>query len=1531
MIKQFEYIISVDIQNRINGKTEKLSKKIIGEVDINEETYLTEFRIADDQPFFYVQEVIMDYCNENNVNIEDLDILKFSVSSNDPDVIVYFEKANTQELIVRAPIYAYIKNPQGYLLTPGNFSGEAIDKNSIRWTWNIVEGCAYRIYNVNGDVIAHIGVGITEYIEENLTPNTNYTRAIEAYNADEVSPLSEYFTATTLPEETEEDLKPFSVSVIEDVNLTPINEPGRSRYIKSGIGEGDDLKVSISNINEETFSCTATITPCDIISEEEYNEIPFIYRQRSEGEVEKICSFGHIKGELFAFPPSYYDADIYGEVFSPVEIQRPVQLKLTAKANGPAVIQKNGRYSITARAVNQPINVKRTSNINIEFFYETSYDFDYKAEATIQCTKMVPQKIETYEVTLDAPILDAYYVTTMSNPRRLAAYRRFRFMGNMRGEFYWLMGYVDVAPVGDFKENIFSQSYERWFTVTTETINNFINGPSYGKSMYDVERKIVDYLKSIGADSYIDIVEETGIHYGLYDIGDSPKEIAERHAYGQAGLDIYNNQYPSASEYISKNSYRSMFLSAKPVNSSSLTGVYKLDYIHSGNYQRAQSTHTITLDGTNLEDNPYNFPLYTEYSGSVILPPHISMWNSRVKITFDYFTSQSTYEANIVINKSNTTLPLFLNQFSHMGRIRIEPSTEKILIFASNFKYFTNKYDVIVETGTRTYTGLKQYMNSILIWNNIENEVNAIAQTIPEIIDADEYVIKSMRAINTNAENVKTTIRSQNGVYSMYAHNITPDSFYNNAVFQKVIYTESDINNQIKITSDELQAVKLYGMQNGRKTSYLYDITDYQNIICRITSSSNPSVNAAWESTASLESNATDNIIITTGRVTGEYSHTITYSDIMQTSLTELIVMKVVTPDYNQFVLKCAEQQLDGVVETNDQIFNGDPSIIQYELKHVSGDLLVAWENSVSPITAAKENVKLYATMEYRDYVKDYIIERSISSEAGDNVLLLSKDEVAQYIPYYNNDVWPEIFGTDNITYSLQCNTPYMKVAFSNGELSSIGPDDVYISVDSNIVMFTVEQRVNGIIYSYEDGKQILKLSDMTLTSPDGLVYSGNWTSVTFTIRNKSSDAHVIIDGETVRVVIQVAKSSRKLMDIDQWVTLAAYKIPVTVKTDEAIGFIKTDGWANTCASNSIGEVNSQNGLWIYDRHATIYLYAEKKPIIIKDFAYGPSMIGIVNQGNIKQDMQIPIADLIPDATEHYLEIDDPRVSYRIENGMFIVFSVNNEHQELIPDINSEPIIAMSDAQTIKANTTRHFIIRADNPKLYAPDKVYKLELSSNNPNVILSSDIDVNTIESTEPTIDIPVTAEVAIASQTPWYPELVPGYYYLSSDEYYLFGESNVMVEKIEDNKYKVSPLPKSGSPIIVMGEDGTIFTEVHDGLEITDEAEVINNKYLKLSNTGIDVNTLLINNEVIEGVSVINNIVILPSDIFDDTIVVRYKLANSFYVEEFEDHLIITVHGGQNHSVYYETGSKYIARHIDLNPLRNSINVGFLYIKD
>lgn len=179
-------------------------------------------------------------------------------------------------------------------------------------------------------------------------------------------------------------------------------------------------------------------------------------------------------------------------------------------------------------------------------------------------------------------------------------------------------------------------------------------------------------------------------------------------------------------------------------------------------------------------------------------------------------------------------------------------------------------------------------------------------------------------------------------------------------------------------------------------------------------------------------------------------------------------------------------------------------------------------------------------------------------------------------------------------------------------------------------------------------------------------------------------------------------------------------------------------------------------------------------------------------------------------------------------------------------------------------------------------------------------------------------------------------------------------------DDHRISLKPVPQNGSPICIRNAAGQLLRHVHfrdqygkPTLDHTETPVVQYGRYLFLETTGIDRSTLsvsiLVNGsyKTVTGNKIEGNRLILAEGYASGTpAIVSYRITNSFIVD-YNSSPDSNVCDIQVHTPYdpgnlesrlldikYEVNEKspyYVATEVNLNPLRTTVNSGFMYLTD
>lgn len=293
MRKDFVYTVKLVVQHKSLGTLDFINKDFEATIELSEKDYYNPFVLNSENVLISMETEIKDFLEDNKYNREDIDIISYEVTTEDPYINIYFSEEEANNKISANPsIEAFVEPTTMFPSTPENFSATIIHGNSIEWKWDLVEGSAYRLYNQENEVITEIGLNTNFYIESNLERGQNYSRKIVAFNTEEESIPSEYVTVNipeTLPSE-DLPLRLFNIGNIRVPEINPIQRDiPRLEAFKSGIGDDLDLKVKLVDelsVNEK-FAFDIMLEGYSHESQKHYTAIPFKYKVKAKGVTER--------------------------------------------------------------------------------------------------------------------------------------------------------------------------------------------------------------------------------------------------------------------------------------------------------------------------------------------------------------------------------------------------------------------------------------------------------------------------------------------------------------------------------------------------------------------------------------------------------------------------------------------------------------------------------------------------------------------------------------------------------------------------------------------------------------------------------------------------------------------------------------------------------------------------------------------------------------------------------------------------------------------------------------------------------------------------------------------------------------------------------------------------------------------------------------------------------------------------------------------------------------------------------------------
>lgn len=254
------------------------------------------------------------------------------------------------------------------MLTIPVLHGDPIDKNSIRWYWDL-DGYSHSIYNSNGDIIAQIASNVSEYIEIGLNENTTYERKLKSFNSMEESDFSNTAYATTLTNQNiSPTLLPFDDKYVNTYNVIDdeiINESLNA--FTTGVGDKFDLKVYKQDIEDynNTFNLISKIYGKYHKNITSFQKVKFNYRVKAVGKYEKDTCEGFVKLKLSATTSDKIKVRVYRYATKDIEIKAKAQCRVSYyEKSGDSWLPKTKTISTNEYSSTLQASVTYTNNGN---------------------------------------------------------------------------------------------------------------------------------------------------------------------------------------------------------------------------------------------------------------------------------------------------------------------------------------------------------------------------------------------------------------------------------------------------------------------------------------------------------------------------------------------------------------------------------------------------------------------------------------------------------------------------------------------------------------------------------------------------------------------------------------------------------------------------------------------------------------------------------------------------------------------------------------------------------------------------------------------------------------------------------------------------------------------------------------------------------------------------------------------------------------------------------------------------------------
>ena len=342
------YAVKITIVNTITNEYVTFIKNFTSDINVDNDKLLYDNNhILNDAIYvldLFPQE-ISDYCEVKEITTAHIEIDEYEISTITERAEVYFENPDDPNVFTLKPcIKCYIYPKEDELKVP-TLIGEAVDSNTIIWTWPDDENYMHYLVtepldvNENIDtskkIIATIPIGATQYIETGLEPNTPYTRRLINYTATQTSLPSGPTTITTETVNPTYSLSEYFINREQDWTITDKEREFIQENLEafhSGVGDLLDCKVYKQSDTDfyEKFKGYFVLSGTYTKREKRYEQVNFRYKllldavetiEEQEGYVDfKLDVYPwqeiYCKEYLWATMP----VNVYAKVFGSIQL-----------------------------------------------------------------------------------------------------------------------------------------------------------------------------------------------------------------------------------------------------------------------------------------------------------------------------------------------------------------------------------------------------------------------------------------------------------------------------------------------------------------------------------------------------------------------------------------------------------------------------------------------------------------------------------------------------------------------------------------------------------------------------------------------------------------------------------------------------------------------------------------------------------------------------------------------------------------------------------------------------------------------------------------------------------------------------------------------------------------------------------------------------------------------------------------------------------------------------------------------------------
>lgn len=260
-------------------------------VEFNKKITKKKVDVIENESVFVDQKIITDYFKrqidkfEKENSKDELVIDGYEISSNTKNINIYFDSESVDDLDIEPRIMAYYSTDDITQLY-----SEQIGNYTTRWYWDDDKKAHY-IVDEEEAIIAHLPIGVNEYIESDMMHNTVYSRFLISYD-NEFNHLKSNECNITLSQIKDNVVyKRYFQMAKRHEEISPKEKKvtKRLKAFKTGIGDFDDCKIEkpkdLTYIKK--FKIKNKIYGLKATKGIKKNTVKFFYRYKLEGIVEE--------------------------------------------------------------------------------------------------------------------------------------------------------------------------------------------------------------------------------------------------------------------------------------------------------------------------------------------------------------------------------------------------------------------------------------------------------------------------------------------------------------------------------------------------------------------------------------------------------------------------------------------------------------------------------------------------------------------------------------------------------------------------------------------------------------------------------------------------------------------------------------------------------------------------------------------------------------------------------------------------------------------------------------------------------------------------------------------------------------------------------------------------------------------------------------------------------------------------------------------------------------------------------------------